>query len=154
MLGFHLHWGLCGETTFLCYMLATGSSELWDRALGHVLSHVHDTNNHNSHKLRQNYLYFDIFRLDSRKKFFTQRVVTRGAQRIYGCPVPGGDQGHVGWGPGPPMAGDCSMIFMIPSNPSNSMILWSWGELTKPFTLFEAVSHCFCNGWYSSRCVL
>ena len=33
------------------------------------------------------------FRLDVRKKFFTQRAVLW-------CPIPRGAQGHVGWGPG------------------------------------------------------
>ena len=53
------------------------------------------------------------------------------AQRICGCPISGGTQGH-GWGPGQPdLVGASSqwqggwnwMIFKFPSNPSHSMVL-------------------------------
>ena len=44
------------------------------------------------------------FRLDVRGKFFTMRVVRcwNSCQRGCGCPIPGGVQGQVGWGPGQP----------------------------------------------------
>ena len=44
------------------------------------------------------------FRLDVRGKFFTEsgEVLEQVAQRDCGCPVPGGVQGQVGWGPGQP----------------------------------------------------
>ena len=44
------------------------------------------------------------FRLDVRGKFFTMsgEVLERAARRSCGCPVPGGVQGQVGWGPGQP----------------------------------------------------
>jgi len=41
------------------------------------------------------------FRLDVREKFFTMRVV-RCWNRLLRCPIPGGVQGEVGWGPGQP----------------------------------------------------
>jgi len=40
--------------------------------------------------------------LDIRKKFSTQRAVRRGhscPEKLW-CPIPGGAQGQVGWGPG------------------------------------------------------
>jgi len=58
-----------------------------------------------------------------------------GCPESYGWPVPGGAQGQAGWGPvqpelvagSQPMAlGWNSMIFEAPSNPSHSMILWSF----------------------------
>ena len=39
------------------------------------------------------------FRLDVRRKLFTQRAVR---PWCCGCPIPGGAQGWVGWGPGQP----------------------------------------------------
>ena len=44
------------------------------------------------------------FRLDNRRKFFTQRVVTlkQVAQGGCGCPIPGGIQGQAGCGSGQP----------------------------------------------------
>jgi len=44
------------------------------------------------------------FSLDVRKKFFTQCDVAlkQVAQRSCGCPIPGGIQGQVGWGPEQP----------------------------------------------------
>ena len=42
------------------------------------------------------------FRLAVRVKFFTQRVVRRWhscPEKLW-CPIPGGAQGQVGWGPG------------------------------------------------------
>ena len=42
--------------------------------------------------------------MDVRGKFFTEsgEVLEQAAQRGCGCPVPGGVQGQVGWGPGQP----------------------------------------------------
>ena len=50
------------------------------------------------------------------------------AQRSHGCPVPGGVEGHVGWGSGQPdlvpdLVQQDWMIFDLPSNPNHSMIL-------------------------------
>ena len=44
------------------------------------------------------------FGLDTREKFFTGsgRVRELAAQRVCGYPIPGGVQGHIGWGPGQP----------------------------------------------------
>jgi len=64
-------------------------------------------------------------------------VLERAAQRGCGCPVPGGVQGQVGWGPGQPglvldmavgspaCGGGCwsLVILEVPSIPSHSMIL-------------------------------
>jgi len=46
------------------------------------------------------------FRLDVRRKFFTQRVLRcwHCCPVMCGCPGPGGAQGH-GWGPGQPNHG-------------------------------------------------
>jgi len=43
-------------------------------------------------------------RLDVRGKFFTEssEVLKQAAQKGYGCSVPGGVQGQVGWDPGQP----------------------------------------------------
>jgi len=44
------------------------------------------------------------FRLDIKRKFFTQRAVRRWhscPEKLW-CPIPGGTQGQVGWGPGQP----------------------------------------------------
>ena len=59
------------------------------------------------------------------------------AQRSCGCPIPGGVQGHVGWGPGQPeLVGATSqptaegwkwVSFKISSNSSHSAILWFCG---------------------------
>jgi len=63
------------------------------------------------------------------------------AQRGCGCPIPGGVQGRVGWGPGQPGLvldvevgspacggeGRSLMILEVPSNPSHSVILWFTG---------------------------
>ena len=42
------------------------------------------------------------FRLDVRRKFFTQRAVRpwHSCPEKLWCPIPGGAQGRVGWGPG------------------------------------------------------
>lgn len=58
MLGFHLHWGLRGETMFLSYTIVKGSAKLQEWALGHVPGVTHDTTNHNSCRLRHGYLHF------------------------------------------------------------------------------------------------
>jgi len=62
-------------------------------------------------------------------------VLERAAQRGCGCPIPGGVQGQVGWGPGqsslvngeaggPACGGGWSfMILEVPSNPGHSVIL-------------------------------
>ena len=46
------------------------------------------------------------FRLDIRRKFFTQRVVTQRVELVAqggcGCPIPGGIQGQAGCGSGQP----------------------------------------------------
>ena len=44
------------------------------------------------------------FRLDISRKFITEsaEVLAQAAQGGCGCPIPGGVQGHVGWGPGQP----------------------------------------------------
>lgn len=58
MLGFHLHWGLRGETMFLSHTIVEGSTKLGEWALGHVLGITHDTTNHNSYRRRHRYLHF------------------------------------------------------------------------------------------------
>ena len=62
-------------------------------------------------------------------------VISLSAQKGCGCPVPGGVQGQVGWGPGqhglvngevsgPARQGGCRfMILEVPSNPGHSVIL-------------------------------
>jgi len=42
--------------------------------------------------------------LDVRRKFFIEggKVLEEAAQRGCGCPIPGGVQVQVGWGPGQP----------------------------------------------------
>ena len=62
-------------------------------------------------------------------------VLQQAAQRGCGCPVPGGVQGQVGWGPGQPglvngevggpawQEGWRFMILGVPSNPGHSVIL-------------------------------
>jgi len=65
-------------------------------------------------------------------------VLEQAAQRGCGCPIPGGVQGQVGWGPGQPglvlsvaVGGPACgwgvvflMIFEVPSNPMHSEILY------------------------------
>ena len=79
------------------------------------------------------------FRLDIRGKFFTKsgEALQQAAQRGCGCPIPGGVQDQVGWGPGQPgpevecggwwpsmcHGGWRFMILEVPSNPGHSMIL-------------------------------
>jgi len=79
--------------------------------------------------------------LDVREKFFSMRVVRcwhrLRLQRDCGCPILGGVQGQVGWGPGQPglvlnvevggpgcdrMGGWRFMILEFPSNPGHSVI--------------------------------
>ena len=62
-------------------------------------------------------------------------MLERAAQRGCGCPIPGGVQGRVGWGPGQPglvngevggpaqQGGWRFMILEVPSNPGHSVIL-------------------------------
>ena len=63
-------------------------------------------------------------------------MLEQAAQRGCGCPVPGGVQGQVGWGPeqpgqilnvdaGGPACGGCwsFMILEVPSSPGHSVIL-------------------------------
>ena len=68
------------------------------------------------------------FRLDIRRKFFTQRVVThleQVAQGGCGCPIPGGIQGQAGCGSGQPglVGGWNWMIIVVLFNPGHSLIL-------------------------------
>jgi len=53
------------------------------------------------------------FRLDIREVLYYESA----AQRSCGCPIPGGVQGQVGWGPGQP-----GLILNV------SLCLW-WGQL-------------------------
>ena len=77
-------------------------------------------------------------RLDVRGKFFTKtvgEVLEQTAQRGCRCPIPGGVQGQVGWGPGQPslangeiggparQGGWRFMILEVPFNPCHSVIL-------------------------------
>ena len=75
--------------------------------------------------------------MDIRGMFFTEsgEVLEQAAQRGCGCPVPGGVQGQVGWGPGQPglvngevggparQGGWRFMILEVPSNPGHSVTL-------------------------------
>ena len=63
-------------------------------------------------------------------------MLERAAQRGCRCPVPGGVQGQVGWGPGQPglvngevgaparQGGWRLMTLEVPSNPGHSVFLW------------------------------
>ena len=73
------------------------------------------------------------FGLDVRTKFITQRVVRpwHSCPWSCGCPIPGGAQGRVGWGPGQPelVGGQPAhgrglglVGSEVPSNPNHSMI--------------------------------
>ena len=73
------------------------------------------------------------FRLGVRKKFSTQRAVRHwhSCPEELWCPISGGIQGQVGWGPGQlswwvaalPMAKSWNWtVFMGPFNPSHSMV--------------------------------
>ena len=65
----------------------------------------------------------------------SDEVLEQAAQRGCGCPIPGGVQGQVGWGPGQPglvngevggpawQGGWRFMILEVPSNPGHSVIL-------------------------------
>ena len=80
------------------------------------------------------YLYMSIW---CWKYFGVYLVLKQAAKRGCGCPIPGGIQGQVGWGPGQPglvlnvevggpVCGGQGWSFMInefPSNPDHSVIL-------------------------------
>jgi len=58
-------------------------------------------------KLNTNFQFSAVegkLRLDVRRTFFTEggEVLAQAAQRSCGCPIPGGTQGHIGWGLGHP----------------------------------------------------
>ena len=74
----------------------------------------------------------DRFRINIRNIYFTGKVVRCWHRRSCGCPIPGGTQGQVGWGPGQPglvggvpahVRGCNWMGFKVPSNPNHSVIL-------------------------------
>ena len=63
------------------------------------------------------------FRLDIKEKFFTQRAVRpwHSCPEKLWCPIPGGTQGQVEWGPGQPE--------MVEGEPSRgSTTAWSWSS--------------------------
>jgi len=57
------------------------------------------------------------FRLDLRGKSFPQRAVRpwHSCPESCGCPIPGGAQGHIGWGPGQPELLPDSVLAILPT---------------------------------------
>jgi len=69
------------------------------------------------------------FRLDARNKLFTQRAVRpwHSCPEKLWCPIPGGAQGQVGWGPGQPE--------LVSGSPAHGRGLALVGGLWGPFQL-------------------
>ena len=75
------------------------------------------------------------FRFEFRNKFFSMRAARSWhccPEKLW-CPIPGGAQGQAGWGPGQPeLVWGNQLIasyrnwmgFMVPSNPSHSVVQW------------------------------
>ena len=78
------------------------------------------------------------FRLDVRNKFFTQRAVKcwhSSPEKLW-CPIPGGAQGQVGWGPGQPE--------LVGGSPLHSRG-WGWEDWEVPSNQMHFMSfQCYC----------
>ena len=87
----------------------------------------------------------------------TQRNSWRGGEKLW-CPIPGGAQGQVGWGPGQPELVGGSPAhgrgwgwvgFELPSNPNHSVILWKilWKDchVAKHWTELKVLTTCLSH---------
>ena len=66
------------------------------------------------------------------------------AQRSCGCPISGGDQGQVGWGPGQPDLGH-DLVVGNPDHGRRVGTRWFWGPFL-PMPLYDSMKkHTFCE---------
>ena len=65
------------------------------------------------------------FRLDFKGNFFQREggeVLAQAAQRMCGCPIPGGIQGQTGWGPGQ----SDLMPNLVVGKPAHGRVSWNY----------------------------